>query len=286
MIKRLLKIGNGCGIGLRLCLACVWLCGPAIARAQQPAGSPLKWDSMTKEMSPAPGLAKADFVFSVTNISDAEVVIERVQPSCGCTVAQLPTEPGQPWRLAAGAHGQIPVSVDLAGKTGDLFKTVTVIFSNLPPEVLGVTLHMPDSPVAMRGRNQQMAVADRQAVFKGDCAKCHVEPTRGKMGKELYVAACGICHEAKPRATMVTDLHTLSHPNDYAYWKMMITIGKPGTLMPGFGEVAGGPLTDEQVDSLARALTVVFPGNVHVAPPTALRMVLPNSPPTVPPPKK
>jgi mono/diheme cytochrome c family protein len=256
-------------------LAGVWLGDPVTARAQQPAMQPLKWDSMAKSMTPAPGLPKADFVFSVTNVSDAEVVIERAQPSCGCTVAQLPA---QPWHLAPGAHGEIPVSVDLAGKTGDLVKTVTVVMATLPPEVLTVSIHIPDARELTRGMNQQMAVADRQAVFKGDCASCHVDKARGKMGKELYVEACGICHEAKPRATMVPDLHTMVHPNDYAYWKMMITIGKPGTLMPGFGEVAGGPLTDEQIDSLATTLTKVFPGDVHPQPSPMIRTNVVSAP--------
>ena len=36
--------------------------------------------------------------------------------------------------------------------------------------------------------NIQNALADRQAVFKGDCASCHVEKGVGKMGAELYMA--------------------------------------------------------------------------------------------------
>ena len=83
------------------------------------------------------------------------------------------------------------------------------------------------------------------------------------MGQELFVAACEVCHDPKgpgeTRAAMVPDLRALNHPTDYDFWKMIITIGKPGTLMPAFGSVAGGPLTDEQVDSLARTLTALIP---------------------------
>jgi mono/diheme cytochrome c family protein len=109
----------------------------------------------------------------------------------------------------------------------------------------------------------QLAVLDRQQVFKGQCASCHAAPTIGKTGQDLFVAACEICHDPKgpgeSRAGMVPDLHALKHPTDYDFWKSIITIGKPGTLMPAFGSVAGGPLTDEQVESLARTLTVLIP---------------------------
>ena len=87
-----------------------------------------------------------------------------------------------------------------------------------------------------------MAQADPRAIFKGDCAKCHVDKAKGLLGKQLYVESCGICHEAKPRATMVPDLHALNHPTDYVFWKQIISEGKPHTMMPGFSVHNGGPL--------------------------------------------
>lgn len=86
------------------------------------------------------------------------------------------------------------------------------------------------------------------------------------MGKKLYVASCGICHEATPRATMVPDLHLLPHPTDYAYWKQIISEGKPRTMMPGFSNKHGGPLTDEQVESLAKVLTEAFSSSGRMQP--------------------
>jgi hypothetical protein len=60
---------------------------------------------------------------------------------------------------------------------------------------------------------------------------------------------------------MVPNLRALNHPTDYDFWKMIVTIGKPGTLMPAFGSAAGGPLTDEQVDSLAKTLAKLIPSS-------------------------
>jgi len=110
-----------------------------------------------------------------------------------------------------------------------------------------------------RTRIQQMVAIDRQAVFKGDCAKCHAEPTVGKMGHELYVAGCGICHDAEHRAAMVPDLRALKHPTNAEHWRQWITASKPGSLMPAFSQAHDGPLNDEQIASLVNYLTNAMP---------------------------
>ena len=83
------------------------------------------------------------------------------------------------------------------------------------------------------------AAADAQAIFKGDCAACHAEKARGLLGKELYAAACGICHDSPRRAAFVPDLHGLKQPADLDYWKTIIARGKPHTMMPGFATRGG-----------------------------------------------
>ncbi len=253
----------------------VFLIGVTVASAQSVTGSqappapkptePLVWDSLQKEVTIQP-TNKAQLVFNLTNISDHEVVITEARGSCHCTVAKLPS---QPWHIPPHSDGHIDVSVDLAAKFGSVFKTVTVSYSNTPPvaltpTILRVIIHLPEDPAAGRNRNQQMASADRQMVFKADCAKCHADTAKDKTGKELlgkqlYVAACGICHEANPRATMVSDLHSLNHPTNYEYWKQWITNGKAGTLMPAFAASQGGPLSDKQIESLAKLLAKAIP---------------------------
>jgi mono/diheme cytochrome c family protein len=243
--------------------ASVWFCGMTVAHAQvPPAPAPvpaptpadaLAWDSIIKELTPEAGKPTADFVFKVTNTADFPVTIGRVQPSCGCTTAKLPP---LPWTLAPHTNGEINVSVNLAGKSGAFTKTVSVMSTNNQIlKVLTVKVTLPENMAMMRARNNAIAMGDPQAIFKGECAKCHVEPTRGKSGKMLYVAACGICHEANPRASMVPDLHNLNHPTFYGYWKLIITDGKPHSMMPGFSTEKGGPLTEAQIDSIAKVLT-------------------------------
>jgi mono/diheme cytochrome c family protein len=132
-----------------------------------------------------------------------------------------------------------------------------------------------------RAKNIQNALADRQAVFKGECAKCHVDKGVAKMGAELYAADCGICHDAEHRAAMVPDLKVPRSARDLAFWQKWIMEGKPGTLMPAFAQAHGGPLTQEQVDSLTVYLYQTFPKNppppaVAVTPAAATSVPLPQ----------
>jgi mono/diheme cytochrome c family protein len=100
---------------------------------------------------------------------------------------------------------------------------------------------------------------DRQAVFRRDCATCHVNPGLGKIAKELYAADCGVCHESEHRATMVPDLHALKEPTNIDFWRQWIKHGKTGTLMPAFGKAEGGPLEDSQIDALTRYINWSIP---------------------------
>ncbi|MFM2083082.1 MAG: hypothetical protein RL380_1773 [Verrucomicrobiota bacterium] len=236
---------------------------PPVVEVAPPVVTPpppptLGWDAEVKEAKPEIGQPTADTTFWLTNTSTVEAVISSVATSCGCTTAHLPP---MPWTLKAGESGKIDVSMNLAGKSGTIVKTVTVN-STAGTKSLQFRVIMPD-PQAARDRNMMEAAADRQAIFKGTCANCHVTPGIGKMGAELYNASCGICHEAQHRASAVADLHNLSHPTDRDFWKTWITYGKPHSMMAAFAQSQGGPLTPEQVESLADFLITAFPSKVN-----------------------
>ncbi len=224
-----------------------------------PAGT-LAFDGETKEYITKPGEFLASFVFNLTNISAAELTINHVQTSCGCTTAKLPP---MPWKIAAGGAGQIPVNMDVRGKSGVVLKTVTLhTDKGLKQLMVKATIQQMDPNLmtpADRERNQLLAKADPQAIFKGDCARCHVEPVIGKVGKDLYTTACGICHDAEHRATMVPDLHNLPNDTSADYWRLMVTLGKPNTLMAAFAQSHGGPLSEMQINSLVEYLVATMP---------------------------
>ncbi|HEY3931434.1 MAG TPA: DUF1573 domain-containing protein [Verrucomicrobiae bacterium] len=240
---------------------------PSMAKASGPLSDGiLVWDGTTKETNVVADAAQAHFTFSFTNISANPVVILNVHPSCGCTTAQLPT---LPWTLAPGKNGHMNVTVNLAGKSGTLFKTVNVSTDKGSKMLmLKITILPPVIPTltdADRARGVMMAKVDRQAVFKNDCTTCHVKNGEGKYGKALYDADCAICHEGEHRATMVPDLHALKISTNFEFWQTWIAHGKPGSLMPAFSTTDAGPLNDMQIASLANYLNSAIPS--HVSPP-------------------
>jgi mono/diheme cytochrome c family protein len=225
------------------------------------ANNILAWDSESKSYTTKPGELEARFTFYFTNVSTETVTINNAAASCGCTVPKMPP---LPWKNEPGATGEIPVTMNLAGKTGMVMKTITVN-TDRGRKILNVTANITPAPVVApapmdRNKNQELAKADRQAVFKGDCASCHGTPvSHNKAGADLYKAVCGVCHESEHRATMVPDLHALNHDTNADYWKTWISLGKPGSLMPGFAQSEGGPLNEAQINSLVQHLVRTIP---------------------------
>jgi cytochrome c553 len=217
---------------------------------------PLLWDAMEKSRTAQPGGPTAELDFVVKNTSDQPVEITRVLTSCHCTTAPAPRTP---WLIAPGASDTLHVTVDLTGRRGGLTKTIYVGTSAGEQQLL-VHVDIPPPPAARREMNLMVAQADRQAVLRGDCATCHVAPTVGRHGAALYGTACEICHTTDDRrATMVPDLAKPTVARDAAYWRRWIEEGRDGTLMPAFGRKHGGPLDDDQIDSLVAYVLATLP---------------------------
>ena len=250
-----LKLGRQRRLSLLLasCIL-VFSVGAAEPKLPQPPHA-LVWDAMELTVVAKPGEKEAKFSFHVTNKSGESVEVVQIEASCGCTVAEMPTTP---WILRAGAKGSFTAVVDFQGKYGKLVKTLHV-HSTAGSQTLTMMIDIPETEESRRQRNQQMAFMDRQAVFRGECAVCHVQPAVGKTGAELFQVACGICHQAAARATMVPDLMIVREPRDAEFWQRWIAEGKDRTLMPAFAREKGGPLTAEQIASLVEYAMRQFP---------------------------
>ncbi len=235
----------------------------------------IKWDAETKDYTSKPGESEVKYTFWLTNVSSSEISINNVRTSCGCTVAKLPS---QPWRIAPGEGGPIDVTLSLAGKSGLITKGVTVdtsvgikqliVKANIAAGAVPGSLPVQASGTmgdTERLKNMQLALADRQIVFKNnECAKCHAEPAKGMAdGRILYAGVCAICHNSHLRAAMVPDLRTLQHPTDADYWRQWIMHGRAGSMMPAFAESEGGPLNDQQVGALVDFMIKAFPSRVQ-----------------------
>jgi mono/diheme cytochrome c family protein len=230
----------------------------------------LVFDAETKQYDAKVGEMVAPFSFRLTNVWTNEIRIDQVKASCGCTTAKLPSIP---WHLAPGASGDVSAQVNLAGKPPGLLTKTLTFFTSVGNRIITLKVHVPNTGDVIeslsaedRKAAMQKAMADAQAIFKPDCAKCHVEKGARSFGQDLYAADCGICHESSHRDTAVPDLHALKVPTSLEYWKTIIAFGKPHTMMPGFAISQGGPLTEQQIDSLASYLDRVISHHFANAP--------------------
>jgi mono/diheme cytochrome c family protein len=227
----------------------------------------MAWNNLIEAVDVPAESMKAQFLFSFTNISDKAFAITTVHPSCGCTTAKIPA---LPWVVQPGGTGEIPITVNIAGKNGMVFKTV-FIATERGSQTLTLRINIAPPVVrkltdAERMQGVDTAKVDRQAVFKGDCASCHAKNVQGKYSKDLYDSVCGICHDSPNRASMVPDLRALKVPTNNDFWRTWISLGKPGSLMPAFAASQGGPLNDVQIASLAAYLNSAIPSHVPPGP--------------------
>jgi mono/diheme cytochrome c family protein len=189
----------------------------------------LVFDSESKQYDAKPGERVATFVFNLTNVWTNEIRIDQVHPSCGCTTAKLPATP---WHIPPGGGGQVQAEVNLIGKPPGLATKSLTFYTSVGNRIVLLKVFIPKQETALaalspgdRKAAMAKAMADSQAIFRGDCAKCHVDKGAKAFGQDLYAADCGICHESSHRDTAVPDLHALKHPTDLAYWTAMITFG-------------------------------------------------------------
>jgi hypothetical protein len=141
------------------------------------------WNAESKTTNVVAGLDHAQFLFCFTNIALAAVTIVSVKTSCGCTTVQLSA---LPWTVPPRTGGQIGVQVNLAGKNGTITKTITVVTDQGTKTLLVKVIMAPPSTLALpldtRTRNLMISQKNRQAVFSGECANCHINSIEGKYG--------------------------------------------------------------------------------------------------------
>src|SRR5580700_8469194 len=177
----------------------------------------LVFDATVKFYNAKTGEMLAPFQFDITNTWTNVITVDRLETSCGCTVASLPANP---WHMQPGEHGTLDAAINLEGKApGHLTKLVTLYLSAnkefIGTRVATLKVTIPERPKdetalptlseADRKAAMQQAKADPRKIFTdASCAKCHVDRgVKSVFGPELYAADCGICHDSPNRASFV-----------------------------------------------------------------------------------
>jgi mono/diheme cytochrome c family protein len=183
------------------------------------------------------------------NDGDEPLRILGTRPSCGCTATAVDDR-----EIPSGGHGALEVTFDPSEQHGTVRKTLGVS-SNDPtdPHVLltiraKVEVIAPPEPEA--GAHPPTG---GQSLLMGDCATCHAQPAAGKTGEPLWSAICAMCHGSEGQgAEHGPSLRTPDHlvSRDDEELAVAIAYGTSNPRMPGFAELMGGPLSEEQVRSL------------------------------------
>jgi len=184
---------------------------------------------------------KAVGYLRVRNAGEAMANIASVQTSCGCSVAT----PEQSL-LMPGGFTRIKIVVDTFAKQGDAKKWVLLTDDAGHRSKAWVTLHVKPNP--------HLDTSTR-SIFRGKCAACHFDPARGKLkGADIYQAVCAMCHGADREGVSGP---SLKYHHDKKILSHVIADGAGSQHMPGFAMSRGGPLTDKQVKTLARWLSLL-----------------------------
>lgn len=81
----------------------------------------IKFDNMDHDFGDIESGTKAEHTYKFTNEGTADLVVSNVKASCGCTVPSYTQTPVKP-----GDSGEIKVTFDSSGKSGNQSKQVTV----------------------------------------------------------------------------------------------------------------------------------------------------------------
>lgn len=193
--------------------------------------------------------ASYDWVF--TNTGDEPLEILRTRSSCGCTMSVAQEEPVPP-----GGSGTIHVEFDAGGLEGSIKRTLAVESNDPQDGLILLKIRANVTSVAVPTVSGGHPRIGGQSLLMGECASCHAAPASGKTGAELYAAVCAMCHGPRAAGERAPSLRHPSYLDEREDRELAegIAYGTTNPRMPGYSELMGGPLNDEQIDSLVRLL--------------------------------
>lgn len=80
---------------------------------------------------------KVSYTFKFENIGDANLIIEDIRTSCGCTVPEYTEKP-----IAPNKNGDIKITFNTTGKLGKQHKTITILSNTREPYELLITANV------------------------------------------------------------------------------------------------------------------------------------------------
>jgi len=246
--------------------------GPVLVSRTDPPR--IRLEEYTHDLGSVMEGVEIPFVYHIHNMGGEPLIIKDVSSSCGCTLLNLKSKIIDP-----GKTGELEAIMDTTMKQGYVKKQIVVISNDpkrpktelflmaniLPsPEKLKArqdliqSVETPKPPVTPVNPHAGLTPAGKAKIFTGQCAVCHVQAGKGKMGGELFAADCAMCHGQHAHGTADAPALVPGNYHDPAFLEHLqktIRYGSDKSItMPGFSEAAGGPLTNTEIDSLIKYL--------------------------------
>jgi hypothetical protein len=157
--------------------------------------------------------ALVNHAFDFTNNGTETLIIENVQPTCGCTVAGDYDKEIKP-----GAHGKIPLSLNTKGYDGAVKKTIHVK-TNVTDKS--------DVIVMLEGKVKMSIALEPRSLFLGNIERKKEEPKTGKITiKNNLPKPIKITEIIPPRDSVKATLDTVKPGFEYS---LNITVNPPFT---------------------------------------------------------
>ena len=146
--------------------------------------------------------------------------------------------------IAPGKTATLTVRVEPEVSEGVVEKTVTVTSNDPSRPIQVIRLKAEIEP----DFHASSPIAKGKTIFSEECQSCHADKLEAKSGRDLYQAACVVCHGSFEERDHVRSLDAAKLVADLEHVRRSIAQGS--RAMPGFSRSAGGVLDDSQVESL------------------------------------
>lgn len=214
-------------------------------------GPRIRFESITHDFGQLRSDQKTAFDWVFHNDGDAPLTILRTRSSCGCTISVADEVPVPP-----GASGKIHVEFDPAGLQGEIKRTLAVNSNDPTQGMVRLTVRASVTRVDLPETSDGHPAIGGQSLLMGDCGTCHAAPASGKSGEGLYLAVCAMCHGELATGGRAPSLRSPSYLDTRSDRELAeaIAYGTANPSMPGYSSMMGGPLSEDQVESLVRLL--------------------------------
>jgi mono/diheme cytochrome c family protein len=228
------------------CLYCALTPGlaPVLVNVNDPPH--LQVSPTTQSIGTVPTDSHVRAQFLLTNTGGRTLQIRSVDPSCGCTAANLPKH-----QLRRGESVPLGIVLDTSIKLGEVIKTIDIHTND--PITPTTEVKLTGTVIFQMQGHKPIKVKNPLVLFQGECATCHVDKGKGKTGKALFVADCAMCHGSRGQGAVAPSLmtHNWQQAQTVKVMRHIIANGSPQSPeMPPYSQTKGGPLTDAEIDSI------------------------------------